>query len=164
VDEFPLTAWRYHMDLAVNGSDRQGLVDALEAESLDLFADLSREKAYAAIREGRLRYDATRAEPAVAFPQDLSILSLFLFDVVRGIEVAERYAAENVTDDVRAWKVIARRGEWVKVPLLVGRTPSGEFVVDADREDLEVVRARWPTYPIWFHDGMRRKHPPLRAL
>ncbi len=164
MDDFPITAWRYHLDVPVHGADRRNLPDALEAEELDLFQDLPREDAYAAIRDGRLRYDAVRADPAPAFPQDLAVLSMYLFDVLRGIEVAERYVAEDVTDDVRAWKVVARRGEWVKVPLVVGRTSEGAFLVDPDREDLEVVRARWAGYPTWFHDGMRRKHPSLRAL
>lgn len=164
MDDFPVTVWRYHLDLPVRGTDRQNLVDALEAEDLGLFEDLPRAQAYEAIRNGRLRYDAARPEPAVGFARDLSVLSLFLFDVIRGLEVAERYAAEDKTDDVRAWKTIARRGEWVKVPLVVGHDAEGRFVVDPDSEDLEVVRARWPTYPLWFHDGMRRKHPSLRAL
>lgn len=164
MDEFPLTVWRYHLDLPVEGSDRGNLVDALEGEDLSLFEDLPREKAYEAIRAGRLRYEAAKPEPMPAFPRDLSVLSLFLFQVIRGLEVAERYSAPDVTDDVRAWKVIARRGEWVKVPLVVATRPEGGFVVDADIEDLEVIRARWPSYPLWFHDGMRRKHPSLRDL
>ena len=102
MDEFPITAWRYHLDLAVHGADRRNLPDALDEEELDLFRDLPREEAYAQIRAGRLRYETTRPEPAPEFPQDLAVLSLYLFDVVRGVEVAERYAAENVTDDVRA--------------------------------------------------------------
>lgn len=164
MDEFPITAWRYHLDLEVRGLDRGNLVDALEGEDLDLFADLPRSQAYAAIRDGRLRYETVRSEPAPEFPRDLSILSLFLFEVVRGIEVAERYCAEDVTDDVRAWKVLARRGEWVKVPLVIRHDPDARFVVDPDAEDLEVVRARWATYPRWFQDGMRRKYAALRAL
>ncbi len=164
MDEFPITAWRYHLDLAVNGLDRQNLVDALEGEDLELFEDLPRAQAYRDIRAGRLRLSATRAEPAAAFAKDLSILSLFLFEVIRGLEVAERYAAESVTDDVRAWKVLARRGEWVKVPLVVRQDAEGRFVVDAEADDLEVVQARWATYPLWFQDGMRRKHAVLRRL
>ncbi len=164
MDEFPLTVWRYHLDLAVDGLDRENLVDALEGEDLGLFSDLPREQAYGAIRSGRLRYYAAKADPLPGFPGDLSVLSLFLFQVVRGLEVAERYSAADVTDDVRAWKVVARRGEWVKVPLLVSPRAEGGFLVDADLEDLEIVRARWPTYPLWFHDGMRRKHPSLRDL
>lgn len=166
--EFPVTVWRYRLDLAVEGFERQNLVDALEEEDLDLFADLPREEAYRRILAGRFLYDACREAPAPAFPNDLATLSCFVFQIVRGIEVAERYAAEGVTDDVRAWKVVARRGEWVKVPLVVVATPEatgqGHFVVDPDAEDLEVIRARWAHYPLWFHDGMRRKHPSLRAL
>ncbi len=163
-DGFPVTAWRYHLDLPVEGSDRRNLVDALEAEELGLFADLPREEASKRILAGRLLYDGSREEPAQGFPQDLAVLSLYLFAIVKGIEVAERYAAEDVTDDVRAWKVLARRGEWVKVPLVVARDAEGRFVVDADAEDLEVIRARWRGYPLWFQDGMRRKHPSLRVL
>lgn len=164
MDAFPITAWRYHLDLAVNGLDRQNLVDALEGEELDLFVDLPREQAYRDIGAGRLRYAGARAEPAAGFAKDLSILSLFLFEVIRGLEVAERYSAENVTDDVRAWKVLARRGEWVKVPLVVRQDAEGRFVVDAEADDLEVVEARWASYPLWFQDGMRRKHASLRRL
>lgn len=162
--EFPLTVWRYHLDLAVEGADRQNLPDALEAEDLTIFRDVPREEAYEQIRAGRLRYSVAKEEPAPAFPRDLSVLSLFLFQVVRGIEVAERYVEEGVTDDVRAWKILARKGEWLKVPLLVRGDGEGHFVVDSDREDLDVIRARWPSYPLWFHDGMRRKHPALRDL
>ncbi len=164
MDEFPITAWRYHLDLAVNGLDRQNLVDALEGEDLDLFEDLPREQAYRDIRAGRLRYAGARPEPAAGFAKDLSILSLFLFEVIRGLEVAERYSADSVTDDVRAWKVLARRGEWVKVPLVVARDAEKRFIVDPATEDLDVVRARWSAYPLWFQDGMRRKHPALRSL
>lgn len=164
MDQFPITAWRYHLELAVGGLDRQNLVDALEGEELELFADLSREDAYRQIAAGRLLFSGTRAEPAAGFAKDLSILSLFLFEVIRGLEVAERYVAENVTDDVRAWKVLARRGEWVKVPLVVRQDAEGRFVVDAEADDLEVVEARWAAYPLWFQDGMRRKHASLRRL
>ena len=162
--EFPVTAWRYRFDLAVEGFDRQNLVDALEGEDLGMFEDLPRADAYRAILAGRLRYDAVRDEPFPGFPADLAVFSLFLFAIVKGLEVAERYAAENLTDDVRAWKVVARRGEWVRIPLEVTRDAEGRFVVDDDADDLEVMRSRWTTYPLWFQDGMRRKHPSMRDL
>src|SRR5688572_27825048 len=111
-DDFPVTAWRYRLDLPVSGSDRRNLVDALDAEDLDLFEHVPREEAYRQIQDGRLLCSMDRDEPAGRFVEDLSVLSLFLFQVVKGIEVAERYVAEGVTDDVRAWKVVARRGEW----------------------------------------------------
>jgi hypothetical protein len=162
--EFPWTAWRYHLDVPVEPSDRQNLVDSLEAEELGLFEEVPREEVARRILEGRLRWSADRGEPIPSFPQDLSVISLFLFQIVKGLEVAERYVAEDVTDDVRAWKVVARRGEWVKVPLVVRRDDEARFVVDDDADDLDVLRARWREYPLWFQDGMRRKHPSLRAL
>jgi hypothetical protein len=164
VEGFPTTVWRYRADVPIEGSDRRNLVDALEGEDLALFEVLPREEAYRLVAGGRLAWETAREEPAPEFARDLSVLSLFLFQVVKGLEVAERYAAPDETDDVRAWKVVARRGEWVKVPLLVERDGEGRFLVDEDRDDLEVLRARWAGYPLWFQDGMRRKHPSLRAL
>jgi hypothetical protein len=87
-----------------------------------------------------------------------------LFQPVTGLEVAERYSDEETTDDVRAWKIVARRGEWVKVPLLVPPPEEGRFVIDADREDTEVLAAQWQSYPRWFQDAMRFKYPRLRDL
>ena len=84
--------------------------------------------------------------------------------LVVGVEVAERHVSETESDDVRAWKAAARRGEWVKVPLLVERGEAGTFVVDAEREDVEVVAARWSDYPRWFQDAMRFRYPRLRSL
>jgi hypothetical protein len=164
IDDYPVTVWRYRVDLPVAGSERQGLVDALEAEDLGLFEDMPREDVYRAIRAGRLRFDGAREAPAEGFAADLAVLSLFLFQVVSGLEIAERHVSETATDAVSAWKVLARRGEWVKVPLLVAADGEGRFRLDPDAEDLEAVRARWHAYPLWFRDGMRRKHPPLRSL
>jgi hypothetical protein len=164
VPAFPLTAWRYHLRLEVTGSDVRNLPDALEEEDLALFRFLPREKALEQIREGLLEFRADLDAPLQAFPEDLAILSLYLFQVVKGIEVAQRYVSPSESDDARAWKVLARRGEWVKVPLRVGRDDEGGYHVDEDADDLEVISARWATYPLWFQDGMRRKHPTLRAL
>ena len=164
MDGFPLTVWRYRLDLAVEGSDRANLVDALEGEDLGLFDAMPREEAYGALRSGRLLWTAQGEAPRPSFPADLAAISAYLFQPVRGLEVAERHVSETASDDVRAWKVVALRGEWVKVPLVVAATPDGVFAVDLDREDLEVVRARWGAYPRWFLDAMRRKHPVLRDL
>jgi len=78
--------------------------------------------------------------------------------------VAERYTDDDTTDDVRAWKVVARQGEWVKVPLTIRPPEDGKFIVDEDDEDTEVLAARWSEYPRWFQDGMRFKYPRLRDL
>ena len=70
----------------------------------------------------------------------------------------------ETTDDVRAWKIVAQRGEWVKVPLLVPPPEEGRFLVDVDLDDTEVIAAHWREYPRWFQDAMRFKDPRLRDL
>ena len=161
---FPLHAWRYHMHVPILGLERQNLPDCLEHEELRMWEVMDREEAFAQIRAGEWRFEASFMEPYQAFASDLAVISLYLFKIIRGIEVAERFVSETEVDDARAWKIVARQGDWVKVPLDVTRDAEGRFQVDPDLEDLEVVRARWADYPLWFQDGMRRKHPVLRAL
>ena len=62
------------------------------------------------------------------------------------------------------------------VPVVVQRRPAEggaiapvpahhfRYDVDPDREDLEVIAARWAEYPRWFQDGMMFKYPRLRDL
>lgn len=161
---WPRMIWRYALRLELEGRERQDLPDALEAEALTLWDLVDREEAFARMREGLMVFEAALPEPLPSFPQDLATLSVYLFRIVKGFEVAERFQAPDVTDDARAWKVVARQGEWVKLPLVVGPAVGGRFRVDEDADDLEVLAARWGTYPLWFQDGMRRKHPGLRAL
>ena len=78
------------------------------------------------------------------------------------MEIAERWIDEETIDDVRAWKISSRRGESVKVPLVVEEVTPKKFEFDPDREDLEVLAAQWNGYPRWFQDGMRFKYPSLR--
>jgi hypothetical protein len=164
VPTWPQTVWRYAFRLDLEGSERQDLPDALEEEPMALWDLVSRAEAFGKMREGRLAFEARLPEPLPSFPQDLATFSVYLFQIVKGFEIAERFVAEGVTDDVRAWKVVARQGEWVKLPLVVRTDGEGRFHVDEDADDLEVLAARWGTYPLWFQDGMRRKHPSLRAL
>lgn len=161
---WPQMVWRYAFRLDLEGRERQDLPDALEAESLALWDLVDREEAFARMRDGVLVFEARAPEPLPSFPQDLATLSVYLFRIVKGFEVAERFTGEGVSDDARAWKVVARQGEWVKLPLVVRGDERGRFHVDEDADDLEVLAARWRTYPLWFQDGMRRKHPSLRAL
>ena len=164
MSDYPLIVWHYRLRLGVSGADKQNLPDALEAEDLALFSYLPRQEAYGQIREGLLAFDVTLDQPLRAFPQDLSVLSLYLFTIVKGFEVSERFVAEGESDDARAWKVVARQGEWVKVPLCVQSREDGTFHVDEGADDLEVISAHWTDYPRWFQDGMRRQYPTLRDL
>lgn len=166
VADFPKHAWRYHLRLRIEGTDRNNLPDCLEDEDLALFHYMPRDEVYRQIRDGELVFMQSLDGPLPAFSEDLAILSVYLFQIVKGVEVAERWTGPTTIDDVRAWKVIARQGEWVKVPLRVGERADqpGVFDVNPDAEDLDVMGAQWETYPRWFQDGMRRKHPTLRRL
>ena len=164
MSDFPLTVWRYDLHLELEGTDQTSLQDCLEAEDLAMFETLPREEVYRQLGEGVFVFCHSFDQPMIRFPQDLATISAFVFQIVTGIEVAERYVAQDKTDDARAWKVIARQGEWVKVPLVVEQRDDGAFEVDRDREDLEVIRARWGDYPGWFKDGMRFRYPELRKI
>jgi len=161
---FPRTIWRYHLRLELTGTDRQTLPECLEAEDLALFQVMPREAVYRDLRAGLLVFSEEFQEPFVAFPDDIAAISTYLFQIVTGIEVAERMVDERTTDDVRAWKITSRRGEWVKVPLVVDESEPGVFEVDPEREDLDVMAAHWTEYPRWFQDGMRFRYPTLREL
>jgi hypothetical protein len=161
---WPQVVWRYALRLELEGSERQDLPDALEEETLAMFDLVDRADAFRRMRDGLMVFEAESPEPMPSFPQDLATLSVYLFKIVKGFEVAERFVAEGKSDDARAWKIVARQGEWVKLPLRVTPDEEGHFHVDEDADDVEVLAARWLTYPLWFQDGMRRKHPSLRAL
>lgn len=163
-DTFPVTVWRYDLRLELSGTDRETLPQCLEHEDLALFAYVPREQVYDELSKGLFVFAESFEEPFAAFPSDAAALSAYLFQPVIGLEVAERYVDEETTDDVRAWKIVANRGEWVKVPLLVPPPEEGRFVVEPDREDTEVLAAHWRDYPRWFQDAMRFKYPRLRDL
>ena len=161
---YPLTVWRYDLRVELTGTDRDTLVECLEGERLALFHYVPRETVYEELRGGLFVFAPSFHEPFPAFPNDLAAISAYIFQTVVGVEVAERYTDESTTDDVRAWKIAAQRGEWVKVPLLIPPPDDGRFIVDPELEDTEVLAAHWEEYPRWFQDGMRFKYPRLREL
>jgi len=163
-DSFPVTVWHYRLQVELRGTDRQNLPDCLEAENLELFHYVDRDEVYRQLRGGEFVFSETFREPLGGFAHDIAAISAYLFDTVAGAEIAERFVDESTSDDVRGWKVVAQRGEWVKVPLVVTEPDPGRFVVDMEREDLEILAARWEEYPRWFQDGMRFKYPSLRTL
>ena len=163
-ESFPVTIWRYDLRLELRGTDRETLPQCLEHEELRMFEVTPREQVQRELGEGLFVFAASFREPFAAFPHDLAALSAYLFQAVIGLEVAERHSDAETTDDVRAWKIVAQRGEWVKVPLLVPPPEEGRFLVDVDLDDTEVIAAHWREYPRWFQDAMRFKYPRLRDL
>jgi membrane protease YdiL (CAAX protease family) len=163
-ESFPITIWRYDLRVEPTGTDRRSLPECLEHEELALFRHVPRETVYAELRNGLFVFSISLEEPFTGFPADLAAISAYVFQTLTGLEVAERHVDETTTDDVRAWKIVAQRGEWVKVPLLIPPPEEGRFLLDPDREDTEILTAHWAEYPRWFQDGMRFKYPKLREL
>jgi len=163
-ESFPVTIWRYDLRVEPSGTDRQNLPMCLEHEDLALFRHVPREILFDELRNGLFVFSSSFEEPFTEFPADLATISAYLFETVTGLEVAERHVDETNTDDVRAWKIVAQRGEWVKVPLLIPPPEDGRFILDANLEDTEILAAHWNEYPRWFQDGMRFKYPKLRDL
>ena len=163
-DSFPLTVWRYDLRVELTGTDRESLPQCLEHEQLHLCRFVPREEVYRQFRDGLFVFVETSKEPFPGFAEDIATLSAYLPETLMGVEVAERFVDETTTDDIQAWKVVAQRGEWTKVPLLVAPPEDGKFTVDPDKEDVEVIAAKWNEYPRWFQDGMRFKYPRLREL
>jgi membrane protease YdiL (CAAX protease family) len=163
-DTFPITVWRYDLRVEPTGTDRETLPQCLEHENLALFEFVPRETVCQELREGLFVFSNSFQEPFAAFASDIAAFSAYLFEPLIGLEVAERHVDEATTDDVRAWKIVAQRGEWVKVPLLVSPPRDGRFVLDPEDEDPEVLAAHWNEYPRWFQDKMRFKYPRLRDL
>ncbi len=163
-DTFPITIWRYDLRVELSGTDRQTLPQCLEHEELSLFRYVPREAVYDELSDGRFVFSHSFDAPLSTFPADVAALSSYLFEPVIGIEVAERFVDEKTTDDVRAWKIVAQRGQWVKVPLVVDQPEPNRFLVDPDNEDEAVLRAQWSTFPRWFQDAMRYRYPRLRDL
>ncbi|MEM7235561.1 MAG: CPBP family intramembrane glutamic endopeptidase, partial [Planctomycetota bacterium] len=163
-DTFPITIWRYDLRVELTGTDRQTLPQCLEHENLSIFRYVARPAVYEELENGRFVFTQSFDAPLVPFPNDVATISSYLFEPVTGVEVAERFVDDTATDDVRAWKIVAQRGQWVKVPLVVEQTEPGKFLVDPDREDEDVLAAQWQTFPRWFQDGMRFRYPRLRDL
>jgi len=163
-ETFPVTIWRYDLRVEPTGTDRQNLPACLEHEDLALFKHVPREILFEELRNGLFVFSSSFEAPFTEFPADLATISAYLFETVTGLEVAERHVDETNTDDVRAWKIVAQRCEWVKVPLLIPPPEDGRFVLDPNLEDTEILVAHWNEYPRWFQDGMRFKYPKLRDL
>ena len=163
-ESFPVTIWRYDLRVEPTGTDRRSLPECLEHEDLALFQHVPRETVFDELRDGLFVFSVSFDEPFTGFPADLAAISAYLFETITGLEVAERHVDETTTDDVRAWKIVAQRGEWVKVPLLIPAPEDGRFILDPNLEDTDVLAAHWNAYPRWFQDGMRFKHPKLRDL
>ncbi len=153
---------RYYLDLVLAGTDCQNLADALVDEYLPLTAQMPIWEICEKVREGHLHFEHECEEPIEEFDRNFEAISAYLNQVVRGFHAVEALDEEE-RQLVEARKILAVRGEVVSVPLAL--PPSGLLNhLDPDAEDLAHIEVNWASYPRWFQDGMRRKHPALRHL
>ncbi|MDA1000264.1 MAG: hypothetical protein O2807_07080 [bacterium] len=153
---------RYHLDLIVRGADRYNLPDILVDEYLPLTAQVPIWQVCEELRKGHFHYEHECAEPIEEFELNLEALSAYLHQIVQGFHAVEAIEADRARL-LQARKIIGRQGEVLSVPLLLPRSLLLDDL-DPDADDLEHIASRWPEYPRWFQDGMRRKYPELRGL
>ena len=153
---------RYYFDLILTGMDKYNLADCIVDEYLPLTAQMPIWEIAEKIRGGHFHFEHESPVPLEEFPKNLEAFSAYLHQVVKGFHAVEEEEDARVRL-VEARKILALRGEVVTLPL---RLPPPLLLndLDPDAEDLDHIEARWPDYPRWFQDGMRRKHPYLRRL
>ncbi|MEQ8764798.1 MAG: hypothetical protein RL885_12780 [Planctomycetota bacterium] len=154
----------YHLELEVSGTDRQNLAITLEDHRLDLEDHLGDETSLAEqVQAGHVRIGLTMKEPIAGFESDIALLSSFLHQVLRGLEVEESVTDPPDPTKVRAEKILGRLGETIRIPLRV-EVDEGRLIIDPDADDLGYLESRWHDLPLWVQNGMRIKYPRLRRL
>lgn len=156
-------AYRYLLAQEIDGSDIENLIDSLEDEEFAIREVLGEAEMNARIRAGLLSFDHPSDVPLPWFGECLRVLSVYLSEYIRGLELAEgrNHADIRVEFEVRKW--IARTGELIAVPMV----PKIDFAtgeVSPGEEDLRYLEAHWPELPRWAQDGYRLKFPELRRL
>ena len=154
--------YRCALEVEIPRGARHGLVDALAAAPVVLPAGLGRQEVEGAIRAGRLRVHYLLDTPWEDFEAFIGVVSRSVFALVRGLQVLEIQDEGGATLQVVAEKIVGRRGETVRLPLRPLLQPDGVHV-DAEAEDLDGIRSRWRSYPLWAQDALRRKYPAARA-
>jgi len=152
-------SWRYQLRVEIPATEAAILKDALAGEPFGLRARLGAEELDRQIAALELHVDAVSAERWQDFEKDLEILSVYLTEYVVGREI--HVQLEAASPRVEAWKIIARRGQTVRLSLLVDW--DGGRIVDRG-EDLDDVKRRWASFPEWVRGALRANHPKLSGL
>lgn len=153
--------YRCALDLEIPADERRELAEAIEIELAGTTMEIDVPALATSARAGRIRLHYLREHPWEHFEPLIALFSVHLHELVRGVSTVESLDDDGTLQEVRAEKIIGRRGETVRLPLLPDARPDGVHV-DPDREDLDAIRARWSALPRWVQDGLRRKYPPTR--
>jgi hypothetical protein len=144
--------WRYRLRADIHPTDARVLVDALDGEPFGLNAHLGAEAVRQMIDAFVIEVDEESDERWDDFANDLSILSVYLTQQqIVGHEI-------EIGAELRGWKILARRGETVRVAIDVWRDPDDGTLVLGE-EDEEALAAQWPSLPEWARASL---HPPRK--
>ncbi|MBM4373878.1 MAG: hypothetical protein FJ095_02255 [Deltaproteobacteria bacterium] len=154
-------SYRYELHVQIEPTDVGVLVDALEDEEFGLRELLGEEELVARIRSRELTVSERSTSRWASFDHDLEVLSIYLSQYIVGREL--ELTPTRGAPIVRGEKVVARRGEVIRLALELSWDPSTGEIRD-DGEDLAALVERWPDLPEWVRAAMRLTHPRLRAL
>jgi hypothetical protein len=156
-------AYHYVLDLEVDGSDRENLVDSLEDEEFPIRELLGEAEMVRQIRDGKLELDHGSSVRWPWFSQCIEVLSVHLSEYVIGLEIEEGRNKEGTRAQVTITKYAGRMGEVIAVPLRHRiEFPSG--AITPLEEDLEYLESHFKELPRWAQDAYRIKFPQLRRL
>lgn len=153
--------YRYRMRVDVEPVDARMLRDALEDEPFGLRERYGMAEIERQLEAFELVVDTSSMERWDDFGSDLEIVSVYLSQYVVGheIEVSPTKGAPRL----RAWKIVACRGESVRLDCDV-LWDHREGRVELHDENLEAVVDRWAELPEWLRNALRLKYPKLSAL
>lgn len=161
--EIKSIAYRYLLELEIEGSDIENLVDSLEDEEFPIREVVGERAMNAMIREGLLRFDHASDEVLSWFGECMRVLSIHLSEYIIGLELAEGRNAAGFRIEVEIRKYVGCRGDLIGVPMKHAIDfKSGE--IEPTEEDVGWLKAHWGELPRWAHDAYRLKFPELRLL
>ena len=142
--------WLYALHVDIPATDVRVLMDALDGEQLGLTTELGEDELRQQIEAGALMIDARAETRWTWLEQDLEVLSRYLAAPLVAREIA-------VGDDVRGWRILARGGEVVRIPLAIARADDGQLEVTG--ENIEELTRQLPDMPRWAQSLLAPRVP-----
>ena len=153
--------FRYQMRVEVEPVDAAMLRDALEDEPFGLKERYGMAAIERQLKDHVLEVDTSSTSRWDDLTADLEILSVYLsqYIVAHEIEVSPTAGAPIL----RAWKIVACRGESVRLDCDALWDHRNERVELHD-ENQDALVERWSDLPEWLRNALRLKYPRLSAL
>jgi hypothetical protein len=149
--------WRYRLHVDINPTDAAVLRDAIDGEPFGLVKRFGLDEIRRMIDAFAIEVDAESDERWLELDNDVAILSLYLSqEQITASEI-------QVAPILRAWRLVGRRGQTVRLDLEVGLDAKDGAIVLGE-EDVDALEARWATLPEWARASLRHKFPDLDVV